>query len=116
VAEHEHYETDALDFDVGDFWIQIESSQGNGHIFDRRLTLSTSGNVANGTVLTTLLFAYIGYHERLLTHHQCSHPDCRLVQVHRQLLGLLETALDQTAHLMEGCDEEPEAEEDDEAE
>src|SRR5258708_5959407 len=113
MAEHEHHETDALDFDAGDFWVQIESSQGDGRILDRRLTLSTSGNVANGTVLTTLLFAYIGYHERLLTHHQCSHPDCGLVQVHRQLLGLLETVLDQTAHLMEGCDEAPEAEEED---
>jgi hypothetical protein len=96
-----------LDFEAGDFWVQIESSQGNGNIWDRSLNLSTSGNVANGTILTTLLFAYIGYHERLLDNHQCSHPDCRLVWVHRQLLGMLETALDQTAHLMEGCDEEP---------
>jgi len=89
--------------------VQIESSQGNGNIWDRSLNLSTSGNVANGTILTTFLFAYIGYHARLLDNHQCSHPDCRLVWVHRQLLGMLETALDQTAHLMEGCDEEPES-------
>ena len=111
MAEHEHDETDALDVDAGDFWVQIESSQGDGHILDRRLNLSTSGNVANGTILTTLLFAYIGYHARLLDNHQCSHPDCRLVGVHRQLLGMLETVLDQTAHLMEGCDEEPESDE-----
>jgi len=75
-----------------------------------------SGNVANGTILTTLLFAYIGYHERLLEHHQCNNPDCRLVWGHRQLLGLLETALAQTAQLMEDCDEEPESgEEEDQA-
>jgi hypothetical protein len=117
VADHAHDETDALDVDAGDFWLQIESSQGDGHIVERHLNLSTSGNVANGTILTTLLFAYIGYHARLLDNHQCSHPDCRLVGVHRQLLGMLETALDQTAHLLEGCDEEPEsAEEADEAE
>jgi hypothetical protein len=117
VAEHEHHEADALDGDAGDFWVQIESSQGAGHLFDRRLTLSTSGNVANGTILTTLLFAYIGYHERLLANHQCNTPDCPLVGVHRQLLGMLEIALDQTAHLMEGCDEAPESDEEaDEAE
>jgi hypothetical protein len=116
VAEHEHHEADELDLEAGDFWVQIESSQGHGPIWDRSLTLSTSGNVANGTILTTLLFAYIGYHERLLEHHQCSHPDCRLVWVHRQLLGMLETALDQTAQLMEDCDEEPESgEEEDQA-
>ena len=115
MAEHEPHEADELDLEAGDFWVQIESSQGNGTILDRSLNLATSGNVANGTILTTLLFAYIGYHERLLAHHQCSNPDCRLVWVHRQLLGMLETALDQTAHLMEGCDEEPESgeEEDD---
>jgi len=63
-----------------------------------------------------LLFAYIGYHERLLEHHQCSNPDCRLVWGHRQLLGLFETALAQTAQLMEDCDEEPESgEEEDQA-
>jgi len=111
VAEHEHYEADELDLAAGDFWVQIESSQGEGHIWDRSLNLSTSGNVANGTILTTLLFAYIGYHERLLAHHQCSNPDCRLVWGHRQLLGMLESALDQTAQLMEGCDEEPESDE-----
>jgi hypothetical protein len=117
VAEHEDHEAEELDFAAGDFWVQIESRQGDGAILDQNLNLATSGNVANGTVLTTLLFAYIGYHERLLTHHQCSHPDCRLVQVHRQLLSLLETALEQTAHLLEGCDEDPEAEEgEDEAE
>ena len=114
MAEHEHHEADELDFDAGDFWVQMESRQGDGHLLDRSLSLSTSGNVANGTVLTTLLFAYIGYHERLLTHHQCSAPDCRLVQAHQQLLGLLETALDQTAHLLEGCDEGPEVEEEEE--
>ena len=85
VAEHDHHEADELDFAAGDFWVQIESSHGNGHIWDRNLNLSTSGNVANGTILTTLLFAYIGYHARLLDNHQCSHPDCRLVGVHRQL-------------------------------
>ena len=80
-------------------------------------TYPRAATSANGTILTTLLFAYIGYHERLLAHHQCSQLDCRLVRVHRQLLDLLESALDQTAHLLEDCDEEPEAsEEDDEAE
>jgi len=116
VAEHKHQATDELDLAAGDFWVQIESSQGNGTLLDRRLNLATSGNVANGTILTTLLFAYIGYHARLLKNHQlCSNPDCRLVWIHCQLLGMLETALDQTAHLMEGCDEEPESgeEEDD---
>ena len=117
VADHEHHEGEALDLAAGDFWIQLESSHGHGTLWDRSLQLSTSGNVANGTILTTLLFAYIGYHARLLAHHQCSQPDCRLVQVHRQLLDLLETALDQTAHLLEGCDEAPESgEEDDQAE
>jgi hypothetical protein len=72
--------------------------------------LSTSGNVPNGTILTTLLFAYVGYHARLLAHHQCSQADCQLVEAHRQVLALLETALDQTAHRMTGCDEAPEAE------
>jgi hypothetical protein len=109
VAGHEHHEADQLDFAAGDFWLQIESRQGNGTLWDRHLTLSTSGNVANGTLLTTLLFAYIGYHERLLAHHRCSHPDYRLVWGHRQVLGLLETTLDQTAQLMEGCDEEPDS-------
>ena len=117
MAEHEHHEADELDFAAGDFWVQIESSQGNGHIWDRNLNLSTSGNVANGTILTTLLFAYIGYHERLLDNHQCSNPGCRLVWVHQELLSMLETALDQTAHLMADCDEEPESgEEEDGAE
>ena len=117
MAEHEHDDTDELDYEAGDFWVQIESSNSNGNIWDRSLNLSTSDNVGRGTILTTLLFAYIGYHERLLENHQCSNPDCGLVQVHRQLLGMLETALDQTAHLMEGCDEEPESsEEDDDAE
>jgi hypothetical protein len=117
MADHEHHEADELDLAAGDFWVQIESSQGEGPLWDRNLNLSTSGNVANGTILTTLLFAYIGYHERLLAHHQCSHPDCRLVGVHRQVLGMLETALEQTAQLLEGCDEEPESdEEEDEAE
>ena len=46
MAEHEHHEADELDFAAGDFWVQIESSQGNGHIWDRNLNLSTSGNVA----------------------------------------------------------------------
>src|SRR5215475_10546849 len=98
MADHEHHEADELDLEAGDFWVQI-------------LNLSSSGNVANGTILTTLLLAYIGYHERLLAHHQCSNPDCRLVWGHRQLLGRLESALDQTAQLMEGCDEEPESDE-----
>ena len=66
MAEHEHHETDELDDEAGDFWLQIESGQGDGHIWDRSLNLSTSGNVANGTILTTLLFAYIGYHERVV--------------------------------------------------
>jgi hypothetical protein len=117
VADHTHDEADELDLEAGDFWLQIESSQGEGPLWDRSLNLSTSGNVANGTILTTLLFAYIGYQERLLAHHQCRNPDCRLVWVHQQLLGMLETALDQTAQLLEGCDEAPEsAEEDDQAE
>jgi hypothetical protein len=117
MADHEPQEADELDLAAGDFWVQLESSPGEGLLWDRSLNLSTSGNVANGTILTTLLFAYIGYHERLLAHHQCSNPDCRLVRVHRQLLGMLETVLDQTAQLMEGCDEEPESdEEEDQAE
>jgi hypothetical protein len=114
MADHEHHEADELDLEGGDFWIQIESSQGEGALWDRSLNLSTSGNVANGTILTTLLFAYIGYHARLLAQHQCSNPDCRLVAVHRQLLGMLETALDQTVQHVEGCDEEPEFEAEDE--
>ena len=114
MADHEHDEEDELDLEAGDFWIQMESSQGEGSLWDRSLSLSTSGNVANGTILTTLLFAYIGYHARLLAQHQCSNPDCRLVEVHRQLLGMLETALDQTVQLLEGCDEEPEGDEEEE--
>jgi hypothetical protein len=111
MADHEHHETDELNLAAGDFWVQLESSSGDGPLWDRSLNLSTSGNVANGTILTTLLFAYIGYHERLLAHHQCSNLDCQVVGVHRQLLGLLETALEQTAQLLEGCDEASEAEE-----
>jgi hypothetical protein len=121
VAEHEHHEMDGLDFEAGDFWVQIGSralpgpaSQGSDALWDRSLHLSTSGNVANGSVLTTLLFAYIGFHERLLEHHQCRHPECGLVQVHRRLLGMLETALDQTAHLMADCDEQPASGDDEE--
>lgn len=121
MAEHAHDETDELDYERGDFWVQIESSampglasEDSGNIWDRSLHLSTSGNVGRGTILTTLLFAYIGFHERLLENHQCSDPECGLVQVHRQLLGMLETALDQTAHLMEDCDEEPEPDDDEE--
>src|SRR5262244_3296000 len=109
MADHEHHEADELDLEAGDFWVQFESSPGYGPVWDRSLNLSTSGNVANGTILTTLLFAYIGYHERLLAHHQCSNPDCRLVWGHRHVLGLLETALEQTAQLMDGCDEAPES-------
>src|SRR5262249_8477236 len=109
MADHTHHEADELDLAAGDFWVQIESSPGDGPIWDRSLNLSTSGNVANGTLLTTLLFAYIGYHERLLAHHQCSNPDCRLVWGHRHVLGMLETALEQTAQLLEGCDEAPES-------
>src|SRR5204862_208598 len=84
--DHTHDEDD-LDYDAGDFWVHIESSaipelatEDSGAIWDRHLHLSTSGNVANGTILTTLLFAYIGFHERLLEHHQCSHPDCQMVE------------------------------------
>jgi hypothetical protein len=113
VDEHEDSERDDFDYEVGDFWVQIESRDGNGNIWERSLQLASSGNVANGAVLTTLLFAYIGYHERLLEQHQCSNPDCQLVSVHRQLRTMLETALDQTGHLLEGCDEEPEAGEED---
>ena len=58
MAEHAHHEVDELDLDAGDFWIQIESSQGNGTLWDRHLTLSTSGNVANGTILTTLPYPF----------------------------------------------------------
>ena len=111
--EHEHYEMDDLDYEAGDFWVQLESRDGSGNLWDRGLHLATSGNVSNGTILTTLLFAYIGYHERLLEQHQCSNPDCRLVWVHRQLRTMLEAALDQTVHLLEGCDEAPEAGEED---
>jgi len=89
VDEHEHQEIDALDYEAGDFWVQIESIYAGGNIWDRSLHLTTSGNVANGSVLTTLLFAYIGYHERLLENHQCSNPDCRLVWVHEQLRTML---------------------------
>jgi hypothetical protein len=109
MADHTHHEADEFDLAAGDFWVQIESSPGGGPLWDRSLSLSTSGNVANGTLLTTLLLAYIGYHERLLAHHQCSNPDCRLVWGHRHVLGMLETALDQTAQLLEGCDEAPES-------
>jgi hypothetical protein len=109
MADHEPYEVDELELAAGDFWVQIESRPGEGSLWDRSLTLSTSGNVANGTILTTLLFAYIGYHERLLAHHQCSNPDCQLVEGHRHVLGMLETALEQTAQLMDGCDEAPES-------
>ena len=91
MPEHEHHHNDdELDYEAGDFWVQIESSavpelatEESGDIWDRSLHLSTSGNVANGTLLTTLLFAYIGFHERLLENHQCSNPDCQLVQAHR---------------------------------
>jgi hypothetical protein len=113
VDEHEHHEIDDLDYEAGDFWVQLESINAGGNIWDRSLHLTTSGDVANGAVLTTLLFAYLGYHERLLEHHQCSNPDCRLVWVHEQLRTMLETALDQTVHLLEGCDEEPETGEED---
>ena len=111
--EHEHQEIDDLDYEAGDFWVEIESRYESGNSWDRRLYLSTSGNVANGAILTTLLFAYLGYHDRLLEDHQCSNPNCRLVWVHQQLRTMLETALDQTVHLMEGCDEEPDAGEED---
>ena len=110
---HEHHERDSLDYETEDFWVEIESRYERGNIWDRRLYLSTSGDVANGAVLTTLLFAYLGYHERLLAQHQCSNPDCRLVWVHQQVRTMLETALEQTGHLMEGCDEEPETGEED---
>jgi hypothetical protein len=109
VTEHVHHEAEGREGEAGDFWLQIESGHSHGPLWERDLYLATSGNVANGTILTTLLFAYIGYHARLLAHHQCSQPDCRLVEVHRQLLDLLETALEQTVHLLEGCDEAPEA-------
>jgi hypothetical protein len=109
VTAYGHQEPEGHEGDAGDFWLQIEGSHGSGPLWERDLYLSTSGNVANGTIITTLLFAYIGYHDRLLAHHQCSQADCRLVEVHRQLLDLLETALEQTAHLLEGCDEAPEA-------
>ena len=111
--EHEHQEIDDLDYEAGDFWVELESRYESGNSLDRRLYLSTSGNVANGAVLTTLLFAYLGYHERLLEDHQCSNPNCRLVWVHQQLRTMLETALDQTVHLLQGCDEEPETAEED---
>jgi hypothetical protein len=109
VAEHAHQEGEGHESDAGDCWLQIEIGPHNGPLWERDLALSTSGNVANGTILTTLLFAYIGYHDRLLSHHQCSQAGCRLVGVHRQLLDLLETTLEQTPHLLEGCDEAPEA-------
>jgi hypothetical protein len=116
VTEHGHQETEGHAGDASDFWLQIESGPHNGPLWERDLSLSTSGNIANGTLLTTLLFAYIGYHDRLLAHHQCSQADCRLVEVHRHVLDLLEHALEQTAHLLEGCDEAPEADtEDDQA-
>jgi len=111
--EYEHEESEDLDYEAGDFWVQIESRDASGNSWDGTLHLSASGNVANGTVLTTLLFAYLGYHERLLAHHQCSDPDCRLVWVHQQIRTMLETALDQTGHLLEGCDEVPETGEED---
>jgi hypothetical protein len=113
VDEQEHQESDDLDYEAGDFWVQIESRDASGNIWDGNLHLSASGNVANGAVLTTLLLAYLGYHERLLEHHQCSNPDCRLVWLHQQLRTMLETVLDQTVHLLEGCDEEPDTGEED---
>ncbi|HEY5869726.1 MAG TPA: hypothetical protein VI542_29870, partial [Candidatus Tectomicrobia bacterium] len=108
MAEHTHHEAERGEGEDGDFWLQIEGSPGNASPWEQSLSLSTSGNIANGTILTTLLFAYLGYHARLLAHHQCRQPDGRLVEVHRHVLDLLETALDQTAHLMDGCDEAPE--------
>ena len=117
--DHAHDDEDELDYDAGDFWVHIASStipelatEESGTIWDRNLQLSTSGNVANGTILTSLLFAYIGFHDRLLEHHQCSDADCRLVGLHRQVRDMLETVLDQTAHLLERCDEAPETGED----
>jgi hypothetical protein len=56
MADHAHHETDELNLAAGDFWVQLESSPGDGPLWDRSLNLSTSGNVANGTILTTLLF------------------------------------------------------------
>jgi hypothetical protein len=70
VTEHGHQETEGRAGDASDFWLQIESGPHNGPLWERDLSLSTSGNIANGTLLTTLLFAYIGYHDRLLANHQ----------------------------------------------
>ena len=117
MADHAHDETDALDVDAGDFWLQIESSQGDGPIVERHLNLSTSGNVANGTMRRP-------YSLRIsATMHGCSTTTSVAIRTADwwaytgSCLGMLETALDQTAHFLEGCDEEPEsAEEADEAE
>ena len=117
MADHAHQEAEGRESANGGFWLQIEGGHHSGPPWERSLFLSTSGNVPNGTILTTLLFAYVGYHTRLLAHHQCRQADCRLVEAHQHVLDLLETALDQTAHLMAGCDEAPEADgEDNEAE
>lgn len=117
MTDHAHQEAEGREQAHGAFWLQLEGDQNAGPPWERHLSLSTSGNVPNGTILTTFLFAYIGYHTRLLAHHQCSHVDCQLVEAHQQVLALLETVLDQTAHLMTGCNEAPEAEgEDHEAE
>ena len=62
MVDHEHHEADKLALTAGDFWVQLESTPGEGPLWDRNLNLSTSGNVANGTILTTLLFAYITFH------------------------------------------------------
>ena len=96
MAEHEDHEAEELDFEAGDFWVQIESRQGDGAILDQNLNLATSGNVANGTVLTTLLFAYIGYHERLLGNHQCGNPDCRLVLVSHNFAHVCQSSVHQS--------------------
>jgi hypothetical protein len=37
MADHEHHEADELDIAAGDFWVQIESSQGEGPLWDRSL-------------------------------------------------------------------------------
>ena len=110
MTDHAHQETEGRARANGAFWLQLEGDQDAGPPWERNLVLSTSGNVPNGTILTTLLFAYVGYHTRLLAHHQCSHGGCQLVEAHQQVLDLLETALDQMAHLLAGCDEVPEAE------
>ena len=39
MVDHEHHEADLLDLTAGDFWVQLESSPGEGPLWDRSLKL-----------------------------------------------------------------------------